>query len=760
MSILGNRVIRKEDPHLLTGGGGYVDNIALAGSRFVTFVRSSVPHALITSIDVSGAEASPGVIAVYTADNLDFGPIPAPNFFPNIDQRFYRWPLAKDRVRFVGEPIVAILADNRYAGADAAEHVVIDYEPLTVVATIDQSKTGDVLLFPEIGTNVCAELMMPDIADLFDGADIVVKQSMINRRISPAPLEGRACAAQWDGTRLTYYASTQGVSATKGALQALFGLAAEAVRVVAADVGGGFGAKGGVSHEEIVVTKLALVHGGVVRWAETRTENLLAMGHGRGQQQTVEIGATNDGRIVGMHMHIDQEAGAYADIGSGLPGMTFLMASGVYRIPKIAYTSKSWLSNTTPVGAFRGAGRPEAAYAIERTLDVLARRLGIDPAELRRRNFISADAFPVTTAVGTVYDTGNYIESLERTLAAADYTGLRAEQARRRAAGERTLLGIGMSSYVEITGAMPGPEPAKVQVNADGSATVWTGSTPHGQGHVTSWAMVASDRLGIPIDRIDVLWGDTDRDPAGGVTGGSRSAQVCGVVVGRASLLIVEQAKQLAATLLEAAPDDIVLDTDRGAFHVAGAPAITRSWTDIASAAGGPLTAEDSFEATSPTYPFGTNLAVVEVDLDTGRVVLQRLVGCDDAGTILNPLLFEGQLHGGMAAGVAQALVEEIVYSDDANPLTSNFADYSAISAAELPSFELVHMVTPTPINELGAKGIGESGTVGATPCVINAVVDALAHLGVEHVDMPATPERVWRAVQSASPPLLAGAER
>jgi carbon-monoxide dehydrogenase large subunit len=749
MSILGNRVIRKEDPHLLTGGGGYVDNIKLASSRYVTFVRSTVPHAKILSIEVGGAESTPGVVAVYTADNLGFGPIPAPNFFPNIDQRFYRWPLAKDVVRFVGEPVVAILADSKYAGADAAEQVVIDYEALPVITTIDQAKTGDVLLFPDIGTNVCAELMLPDIPGLFDGADVVVKQSMINRRISPAPLEGRACAADFDGTRLTYHASTQGVSATKGLLQMLFGLDAANIRVVAGDVGGGFGAKGGVSHEEMVIVKLALEHGGVVRWAETRSENLLAMSQGRGQEQTVEIGATADGRIVGMHMHIDQESGAYADIGSGLPGMTFLMSSGVYAIPKIAYTSKSYLTNTTPVGAFRGAGRPEAAYAIERTLDILAGRLGLDPADLRRRNFIGADAFPATTAVGTVYDIGNYVESLERTLKASGYDELRALQAARRAEGSRRQLGIGMSCYVEITGAMPGLEPARVQVNDDGSATVWTGSTPHGQGHVTSWAMVASDRLGIPFDRIDVLWGDTDRDPAGGVTGGSRSAQVCGVVVGRASTMIVEEAKHVAAALLEASVDDIVLDTERGVFHVAGAPSISRSWTDITAQTGGPMKAEDAWEATSPTYPFGTNLALVEVDLDTGRVELLRLIGCDDAGTILNPLLFEGQLHGGMASGVAQALVEEIIYSADGNPLTSNFADYAAISAAELPSFELVHMETPTPINELGAKGIGESGTVGATPCVINAVVDALSYLGVEHVDMPATPQRVWAALQA-----------
>jgi carbon-monoxide dehydrogenase large subunit len=451
-----------------------------------------------------------------------------------------------------------------------------------------------------------------------------------------------------------------------------------------------------------------------------------------------------------MHLDVAQESGAHADIGSGLPAMTMLMASGVYGIPKIWFTSKAWLTNTTPVGAFRGAGRPEATFAIERTLDVLARRLELDPAELRRRNLLEG-SFPVTTAVGTVYDSGAYEQALDKALAAADYDALRAEQRRRREAGETRVLGIGVSCYVEITGAMPGPEPARVEVHPEGSATVYTGSTPHGQGHVTSWAMVASDRLGIPIDRIDVVYGDTDVSPLGGVTGGSRSAQICGTVVGRASDAVVEAAREIAARLLEAAPDDVVLDRDHGQFHVVGAPAITRSWTEVAQAAGQDGLAADAAFESAPTFPFGANVAVVEVDLETGRVELQRIVGCDDAGTLLNPLLAEGQLHGGFAQGAAQAILEEIVYDADANPMTTNFADYAAITAAELPSFELVHMETPTPLNDLGAKGIGESGTVGSTPCVANAVIDALAHLGIEHLDIPTTPIRVWTAVREAT---------
>jgi carbon-monoxide dehydrogenase large subunit len=753
VSILGNRVIRTEDPHLLTGGGGYVDSLDLPGARYVTFARATVAHAHLRAVDVTDARQVPGVEAVLTMRDLDLGPFPPIDFFPQVDPRFHRWPLAHDRVRFVGEPIAVVVSEQRSQGADAVERVVADYDPLPVLTDLEASATGDVLLFPDVGTNVSATLDLPPVDGLFDGADVVVSLRMINRRVHPAPMEGRACAARWDGERLTFYASTQGIAATKSALEGIFGLAPGTVRVVAADVGGGFGSKGGASQEELVVAWLALHLGGTVRWAETRSENLLAMTHGRGQVQTVQLGATRDGRIVGMHMDIVQEGGAYAEVGSGLPAMTMLMASGVYRIPKIGFTSKSYLTNTTPVGAFRGAGRPEAAYAIERTLDLLARRLTLDPAELRRRNFIGNDAFPVTTAVGTVYDTGDYGTALDRALAAADYPALRAEQARRRAAGSTKLLGIGLSCYVEITGAMPGAEPARVDVNADGSATVYTGSTPHGQGHLTTWAMVASDRLGIPMDRIQVIHGDTDRVPAGGVTGGSRSAQVCGVVVGLASDAVADLAKRVAADLLEAAPEDIVLDTGTGRFHVAGAPAVARTWAEVASAAPTPLTAEETFEAASPTYPFGANVAVVELDTETGRVELLRMVGCDDAGTLLNPLLAEGQLHGGFAAGIAQALMEEIAYDDDGNPLTSSFADYRAITAAELPSFELVHMETPTPVNDLGAKGIGESGTVGSTPCVVNAVVDALAHLGVEHIDMPTTPARVWAALQSAPAP-------
>ncbi len=749
MSVLGNRVIRKEDPRLLTGAGRYVDNVILHAARRVTFVRSTVAHATFT-VDITAAREAHGVVDVVTAADVDLAALPPPAFFPHLDARFLRPVLADGVVRFVGEPIAAIVSDDGYTGADAAELVVIDYRAMPVLTDLEASARGDLLLFPDIGTNAVAEMSLPPVDGLFDDAEVVVHQRMVNRRVAPVPMEPRTCAASWDGNRLTYYASTQGTALLKETLAQVLGLPPDAVRVVCADVGGGFGAKGLPYAEDLLVAWLAVRLGGVVRWAETRTENLTAMTHGRGQVQDVEIGATRDGRIVGLRMGVLQEAGAYPDVGSGLPALTLVMASGVYDIPRIGFTSTAYLTNTTPTGAFRGAGRPEAAYAIERVVDILADEIGMDPAELRRRNLIPAAAFPATTAVGTVYDTGDYVTALDRALAAAGYDGLRAEQARRRASGGIRQLGIGIACYVEITGGMPGLEPATVTVHADGTATVVTASTPHGQGHETAWAMVASDRLGIPMEHIDVVYGDTDLVPAGPGTGGSRSAQVCGVVVGRAADRVVEQGRAAAAALLEAAVEDVTLETATGRFHVVGAPSIAKTWAEVVAAGTADLSADETFEST-PTFPFGAHVAVVEVDTETGRVELQRLVGCDDAGRVLNPLLFEGQVHGGMAQGVGQALLEEIAYDAEGNPLTATLADYAAVSACELPSFELVPSETLTPLNDLGAKGIGESGTIGSTPCVVNAVVDALSHLGVRHIDMPTTPQRVWSAIRAAA---------
>ena len=525
------------------------------------------------------------------------------------------------------------------------------------------------------------------------------------------------------------------------------------MRVIAPDVGGGFGPKIGGYLDEILVAYLARKVGRPLRWTETRSENMVAMGHGRGQVQDIAIGGSRDGTVQAYKLDIVGDAGAYPMIGGILPFLTRTMASGVYAIPKIECNARAVTTNTTSTVAYRGAGRPEATAAIERAMDLFAAEIGMDPAEVRRKNLIPKDAFPYTTVTGATYDVGDYERSLDLALEAADYGALRELQRMRREAGYARQIGIGVSVYVEVTaGPTAGGENAKVEVLPDGRAVVYTGTSPHGQGHATSWSMIASEQLGIPIDRIDVVHGDTDLVPVGVGTFGSRSLQLGGTAVHVAAGEVVDVARKVAADLLEANPDDVVLDKVDGRFHVAGTPAIGKSWSEVAEAAGeAGLVADTQFQAASPTFPFGAHVAVVEVDTETGKVTLQRVITCDDAGTILNPLIVEGQRHGGIAQGAAQALCEEFVYDGDGNPVTANFADYTFISAAELPSFELVPMETPTPINPLGAKGIGESGTIGSTPAVQSAVIDAVAHLGVRHIDMPATPERVWRAIQGVS---------
>ena len=477
---------------------------------------------------------------------------------------------------------------------------------------------------------------------------------------------------------------------------------------------------------------------------------MTGMGHGRGQIQTVTLGGTKDGDLLAYRIEIIQDAGGYPNMGAILPYATRIMASGVYDIPAVQVSSHSVATNTTPTGAYRGAGRPEASAALERALDLFADEAGLDPADVRRRNFVRPDAFPFTTPTGTTYDSGDYEGSLDRALATAGYEDLLAEQAQRRANGDPRLLGIGIATYVEITGAGVGSEYGSVEVLADGSARVVTGSNPYGQGHVTAWSMLVSDQTGIPLDRIEVVYGDTDLVPTGETTGGSRSLQIAGSAVFDATQKLVEIARQRASELLEADPADIVLDTVNARFHVAGTPAVSIGWEEIGAtsiADENQLFALSDFTASGPTFPFGTHIAVVEIDSETGKVELRRIIACDDAGVILNPLLVDGQVHGGLAQGISQALFEEVRYDEVGNPLSTTLLDYLMPSAAEFPPFERVEMETPSPINPLGAKGIGESGTIGSTPAVQNAVVDAVSHLGIRHIDMPLTPERVWRAI-------------
>ncbi|MEZ5270990.1 MAG: xanthine dehydrogenase family protein molybdopterin-binding subunit [Ilumatobacteraceae bacterium] len=762
-SILGNRVLRKEDPKFLTTGGEYVDDLKdeplLQGAAHVTYVRSTVAHGTILSVDTADAAAMPGVLAIYTAEDLGLQPVPS-DFNPGVARGL----LAIDKVRFVGEPVAVVVSETREQGVDAAEQVIVDYDVLPAVVDIEAAVTSTSLLYEAAGSNVAFDstfLGMPDTTgdDFFAGCEVVARGRFVNQRVAPCPLEVRGSSAAWgpDG-RLHQWLSTQGAQAAKETIAKANGVESGQVKVITPDVGGGFGAKITCDPEEALLGVLATKVGRPVRWRETRSESMMVMGHGRAQVQYVAIGGSRDGTVTHYQLRVLQDCGNYAEMGTILaPFMTRPMASAVYAIPNIECRTTSVLTNTAVTTAYRGAGRPEATAAAERAMDLFAAEIGMDPAEVRRKNLIPKFMEPHTTAVGQTYDVGDYEGALDKALEAAGYADLRAEQAARRARGDVRQLGIGVSTYVEITGGVPPfGEHAKIEVHDDGSATVYTGTSPHGQGHVTSWSMLASEQTGIPMDKITVVWGDTDLVPQGTGTMGSRSLQQGGAAVWNAAAELVNSARKLAAKLLEADEADITLDKDSGTFHVSGTPAIAKGWADLAQAAHGDPDLPEGlqhalfFQAGGATFPFGAHVAVVEVDTETGQVRHLRHVACDDAGTVLNPMLLEGQIHGGVAQGTAQALMEEVRYDEDGNPVTSNFADYAIISAAELPSVEVVHMETPTFINPLGAKGIGESGTIGSTPAVQSAVVDALSHLGVRHVDMPCTPQRIWQAISAA----------
>ena len=747
MSIMGTRVLRTEDPRLLTEGGVYTDDLRLpelTGAAHVTIVRSPVAHALITGIDASAATELPGVVAVLTAADL-----PAP---PEGGDATAEPLLAADRVRYVGEPVALVLTEGRYQGEDAAELVSVDYDLLPAVPGIEGALTGETLLFPGTENNIIATGTAGEFDDAsFEGCEVVLERTIVNQRLAPVPLEPRAMAAAWTGDRLTIWSSTQNAQLARGAIAGTLGMDPATVRVITPDVGGGFGAKVAVDRDAICIAWAAKHTGHAVRWIESRSENMVGMVHGRGQRQTYKIGGNRDGQVLAYRLDVVQDCGAFNRLGAFLAQLTVLMAAGVYDFPHAAASFSAVLTTTTPIAAYRGAGRPEAAAAVERAMDDFAAEIGMDPAEVRRRNVVAPDKFPFTTATGATYDTGEYAAGLDRVLAAADYAKLRAEQARRRDSGDTAQLGLGISVYVEITAGDMGGETARVVVDDTGAATVFTGSSAHGQGHHTAWAMLVQNELGIPMESITVVHGDTDAIPEAIGTFGSRSLQLGGTAVVQAAGGVKEQARRLAAEMIEAAEADLELDTVRGTWQVRGDPASALGWGQIAERAGPDgLAADARFNASAPTFPFGAHLAVVEVDTETGKATLVRHVTVDDAGRILNPVLAEGQRHGGIAQGVAQALLEEVRYDPDGNPLTSTLVDYAAITATELPSFELVASETPTPINPLGAKGIGEAGTIGSTPAVLNAVIDAVSHLGVRHIDMPATPEKVWAAINEA----------
>lgn len=760
-SILGTKVVRTEDPELLLGQAKYVGDLRFDGAVHLAFVRSDYAHARLISVDTAAATAAPGVIGVYTAEDLQLA---GQHGMAKVHDDFARPPLATGTVRFVGEPIAVVAAESAVAARDAAALVDVQYDALTAVVDPEDAFADDApVLFAEHGNNVALASTDPDDPNIFATADHVVRGRYVNQKLAVAAIEPLTAASAIDEQgRLVVYGSTQMPHLMHNLVSRAVGLKRDRVHLITPHVGGGFGGKVGAYAEQIVVAAIAWRLQRPVTWTATRSEDMLVLGHSRAQIQYVELGCTKDGRFTGLRARIVGDSGAYPGMGAYLPAGTRRMSQGNYRLPALQIDVAVAATNTTPTGAYRGAGRPEATAMIERAVDQAALELGIDPIEIRRRNMVSNDAFPFSTLTGVTYDSGNYLLPLETAAQHIGYDALRREQAERRARGDRRLLGIGVSTYVEVTAGGGATEYGAIAVHADGSATMTVGTSAHGQGHQTTYAMIVNSETGIPVERIRLVQGDTDLVRSGGGTGGSRSLQLGGSAVLNATKAMVEKAKRLAAHLLEASVDDIVVDTSTGSVGVAGVPARALSWAALAQAADEQAEAVDhsdgttglaaqlDFNQSDATFPFGAHIAVVEIDEETGRVHLLRHVAVDDCGTVINPLLVQGQQHGGTAAGVSQALYEQVVYDEAGNPLTGTLLDYALPSAAEFPSFEAMSTETPSPLNPLGAKGIGEASTIGSTPAVQNAVIDALAHLGVRHVDLPCTSERVWQTIQQA----------
>jgi len=629
---------------------------------------------------------------------------------------------------------------------------VVDME-----AALDE---GSPLLFEEHGSNLCFETAIGGDEDPLEGAERVVELTMVSQRLAGVPMEPNGCVAIPDGDHTTVWIPSQNPIAVRDAIVGQLGLDADKVRVAAPTVGGGFGPKAGPYTEHFLTVALARELNRPVKWTEQRSEDMVALAHGRAMKLTAKLGLTEDGTITGLDADVVADAGSYPAIGGFLTIFTQTMIQGVYQIPKLRYHARSAATNTTTTAAYRGAGRPEATQMLERVIDLAADELGMDPAEIRRKNFLQPEQFPLTTHGGANYDSGEYEAALDAALEAADYQDMLAQQAERRASGDPKQLGIGLASYVEVTApAGLHIEYGAVEVNEDGSVTARVGTSSHGQGHVTAFSMIISDMLGVPMDKITVLQSDTDDVPRGAGTMGSRSLQTAGSAVHVASETVLDKAKALAGHLLEADAGDIV--TGEGGLHVTGVPASAVTWAELAKAANDDvkrpegmdagLAHELDFDGTDSTFPFGTHVSLVEVDTETGNVTMLRHVAVDDCGRILNPMLVTGQQHGGIGQGAAQALYEIVEYDEDGNPITSNLMDYGIPSAAELISFETSNTETPSPRNPLGAKGIGESGTIGSTPAIHNAVIDAVSHLGVRHIEMPLTSLRVWESIQAAS---------
>ncbi len=761
--FVGSEVKRLEDPRLLRGQAQYVDDLTLTGLAHGWVVRSPHAHARIAALDTSAATKLPGVFAVLTARDLAGAVRPKPLILAPPGTRVpARLPLAEGRVRFAGEPVAFVVAADRATARDAADLVAVEYDPLPPVVDPERALAADApQLWPEAPGNVAYEHSWSsgDVEAAFARAHRVVRIRVANQRLVALPLEPRGCLAQWQAGALTFWTSTQGAHKTRSLLAETLAVPEHAIRVIAPEVGGGFGVKFGLYDEEVLVAVAARRLGRPVKWIETRSEHMLATMHGRGQVHTAELAVDRDGTFLALRVT------GLGDMGAHLEGFTCLppilcgrLITGAYRIGAAAYTTRGVFTTKTPTGPYRGAGRPEASFLIERLADLAARELGLDPVEIRRRNFVRDGDFPFRAASGLTYDSGRYALTLDRALALLDYPAFRAEQARARREGR--CLGVGFSTFVETastgpsrTGALAGHEYGSVRVEPSGRVTVLTGTSPHGQGTATTLAQIVADELGVTPEDVTVIHGDTAAVPQGFGTGGSRAASVGGTAVLLAARTVRDKARAIAAHLLEAATADVELDAGR--FFVRGFPQRAVTLREVAQAAHRgqrlPPDMEPGLEGTRVwdppdfTIPFGVYVAVVEVMPETGEVRLRRFIGVDDVGNVINPLLLEGQLHGGIAQGVAQALWEEVVHDESGQLLTGSLMDYAAPRADLLPPFELDRTVTPTPVNPLGAKGVGEAGCVGAPQAVVNAVLDALAPFGAAHVDMPLRPEKLWR---------------
>lgn len=761
-NVIGRPVLRVEDPPLLVGAGNFVANRDLDNALVVHYVVSIAAHAMITDLDVADAKTMPGVVDVVTAADLEADGMNAVMAarMPGLPEEVYRRPMATDRVRFVGEVVAAVIAETDAQAADAAEAVWVDYEPLPAV--LDPLTAGDAetLLFPDIGTNVIMTATGgTDEPYDFNTCEAVVEVATVNQRLAACPIEGRVGAAYWDDDgRLIQYASCQGAHPIRANIARHYGLDLDQVRVITADVGGSFGAKSPNYPEDLLLGYLSRRTGRPVRWAPNRSDDMLGLGHSRGQHQQIKIGGRRDGTIEAIEAEITGDCGAYPASAHFMMRLAGLVIPGPFEVANVHWKGKVVATNTTPMVAYRGAGRPEGAAMLNRGIDAFAREIGMDTLDVMRKNAIKEEDLPWTSPTGLIYDSGDYGAALELAAREVGHDALRARQAQERAEGAALRTGIGWTAFVDRTAGIPGDDWGSAELRPDGSLQLLTSSSPYGQGHYTAWAMLAAERTGIPMDRINVFHGDTDVVPKGPSTSGSRSAQRAGVAVAKATDELVELAKATAANLLEASVDDVVLDIERGEFHVSGAPgAAAVDWAAIGAATlandpGGEasLQCESDSVDDGPSVPFGVYAAVVLVDTETGHVKLEKIVSVDDAGAVINPLLVEGQLHGAIAQGLGQALFEEFIYDEDGNPLTGTFIDYCIPSAADMPSFDVYVVEHPTPNNPLGAKGVAESGCLGAPPAIQNAVIDALSDRGVRHIDMPLSPEKVWAAMNAA----------